>query len=113
MARPDGFPSVEETLKHPAYAGVLWGLKPHRRGTLPVAEGRGGPINIAWEIRGDGPVKIVVRPLPGASFPPSFPLCRAPPPLPLPIPPSPPPPLAEGDGDEGQEEERKRKEAGG
>ncbi|XP_044719691.1 alpha/beta hydrolase fold domain-containing protein [Hirsutella rhossiliensis] len=53
-------PSVDETLKHPAYPGAVWALEPHQHGKLPVAKGRGGPINIAWEIHGDGPIKIVL-----------------------------------------------------
>ncbi|EWY95595.1 hypothetical protein FOYG_04594 [Fusarium oxysporum NRRL 32931] len=54
------FPSAEETLKHPAYPGTLWALEPHSHGKVSVAEGRGGPVGIAWEIHGQGPVKLVL-----------------------------------------------------
>jgi hypothetical protein len=59
--RQSTFPSAEETLKHPAYPGTLWALEPHSHGKVSVAEGRGGPVGIAWEIHGQGPVKLVVR----------------------------------------------------
>lgn len=58
-------PSVDETLEHPAYGGAVWALEPHRQGKLAVARGRGGPMDVAWEIHGDGPVKIVVSPARG------------------------------------------------
>lgn len=54
------FPTVEETLKHPAYPTAIWKLVPHKKGRAPVAEGRGGPFNIGWEIHGSGPTKLVV-----------------------------------------------------
>ncbi|KAF5023061.1 hypothetical protein F66182_4873 [Fusarium sp. NRRL 66182] len=54
------FPSVEETLNHPAYPGTIWALEPHSTGKLPVAKGRGGPVGIAWEIHGQGPIKLVL-----------------------------------------------------
>ncbi|CAF3529918.1 unnamed protein product [Fusarium graminearum] len=53
-------PSAEETLKHPAYLTTLWALEPTSQGKLSVAEGRGGPVGIAWEIHGEGPVKLVL-----------------------------------------------------
>ena len=49
-------PTVAETLKHPAYADAVWNLEATRSGHLPVAEGRGGPFGISWEIHGEGPV---------------------------------------------------------
>ncbi|KAL2024924.1 hypothetical protein VTK56DRAFT_3623 [Thermocarpiscus australiensis] len=52
-------PSVADTLKHPAFPTAIWGLEPDRKGLAPVAEGRGGPFNISWEIHGVGPIKIV------------------------------------------------------
>lgn len=57
---PTAFPSGEETRKHHAYPATIWALEPDRKGKAAVAEGRGGPINIAWEIHGSGPMKIVV-----------------------------------------------------
>lgn len=58
------FPSVEETLAHPAFPGTIWALEPHSHGKVAVAKDRGGPVDIAWEIHGSGPVKLVVRPPP-------------------------------------------------
>ncbi|TLD21525.1 hypothetical protein PspLS_09103 [Pyricularia sp. CBS 133598] len=54
------FPTVEETLKHPAYPTAIWKLVPHKKGHAPVGEGRGGPFNIGWEIHGSGPTKLVM-----------------------------------------------------
>ncbi|CAG9988397.1 unnamed protein product [Clonostachys byssicola] len=63
------FPTAEETLKHPAYPTTVWGLEPHQHGLFPAAKGRGGPINIAWEVHGSGPTKIVfIMGLAGAAF---------------------------------------------
>ncbi|KZL73125.1 glycylpeptide N-tetradecanoyltransferase [Colletotrichum tofieldiae] len=53
------FPTAEETMKHPSYPSVIWNLEPDRKGRHPVGEGRGGPFNIAWEIHGHGPAKII------------------------------------------------------
>ena len=55
------FPSVQETLNHPAYASAIWALEPHAHGRLPVAHGRGGPLSIYWELHGAGPTKLLVR----------------------------------------------------
>ncbi|KAI1383955.1 alpha/beta-hydrolase [Hypoxylon trugodes] len=57
---PIAFPSVEDVTKSPAFPTAVWKLEPHQRGLLPVAAGRGGPINISWEVHGDGPVKLVL-----------------------------------------------------
>ncbi|KAL7939715.1 Alpha/Beta hydrolase protein [Trichoderma chlorosporum] len=53
-------PSAEETFNHPAFSSVIWDLEPHRNDVLEVAKSRGGPVKIAWEIHGDGPIKIVL-----------------------------------------------------
>ncbi|KAK4121929.1 alpha/beta-hydrolase [Parathielavia appendiculata] len=55
---PPKVPTVAETLKHPAYPTAIWNLEPDRKGLVPVAEGRGGPLNISWEIHGAGPIKL-------------------------------------------------------
>lgn len=47
-------------MKHPAYPGVIWNLTPHKKGILAAAKTRGGPIDIAWEVHGTGPKKILV-----------------------------------------------------
>lgn len=56
------YSTAEELKRHPEYPTVYWDLKPTKKGTLPVAECRGGPFNISWEIHGEGPKKILVRP---------------------------------------------------
>ncbi|KAF2101598.1 alpha/beta-hydrolase [Rhizodiscina lignyota] len=45
--------------EHPEYPHVIWDLEPDQKGKLPVAKGRGGPFNIAYEVHGHGPIKIV------------------------------------------------------
>ncbi|KAL8304893.1 hypothetical protein RB600_007995 [Gaeumannomyces tritici] len=57
-AKSAEFATVEEVLKHPAFPTSTWRLVPTRSGRLPVAEGRGGPLKISWEIHGSGPIKI-------------------------------------------------------
>lgn len=46
-------------MKHPAFPTATWNLKPTKSGRLPVAQGRGGPFKISWDIHGTGPVKLV------------------------------------------------------
>ncbi|KAL2174807.1 Alpha/Beta hydrolase protein [Thermothelomyces heterothallicus CBS 202.75] len=53
-------PTVAETLKHPAYPTATWNLEPDRKGLVPVAEGRGGPFNMSWEIHGVGPIRLIL-----------------------------------------------------
>ncbi|KAI1404391.1 alpha/beta-hydrolase [Hypoxylon fuscum] len=53
------FPSIEDVAESPAFPTAIWQLEPHQSGLLPVAAGRGGPLNISWEVHGDGPVKLV------------------------------------------------------
>jgi glycylpeptide N-tetradecanoyltransferase len=55
------FTSIAETLAHPSYATAVWNLDPHREGFAPVAAGCGGPLNLYWQIHGEGPIKVVVR----------------------------------------------------
>lgn len=55
------FPSLDETQHHPAFAGAKWDLIPDSQGKASVAKDRSGPIDIAWQIHGHGPTKIVVR----------------------------------------------------
>ena len=47
-------------MKHPEFEHVTWALKPAKKGKVDVAKGRGGPIQIAYEIHGNGPTKLVV-----------------------------------------------------
>ncbi|KAK1659899.1 glycylpeptide N-tetradecanoyltransferase [Colletotrichum godetiae] len=53
------FPTAEETMRHPSYSSTIWNLEPDRKGKCSVAKDRGGPFNIAWEIHGTGPSKII------------------------------------------------------
>ncbi|RKF83425.1 putative glycylpeptide n-tetradecanoyltransferase protein [Golovinomyces cichoracearum] len=57
MAQPR--PSVKEILANPSYPDVVWKLIPSQSGKLSVATGRGGPINIDWEVHGTGNIKLV------------------------------------------------------
>ncbi|KAI9803670.1 MAG: hypothetical protein M1833_000582 [Piccolia ochrophora] len=61
---PSGFPfgaplSVDEAVKHPEFDSVIWSLQPTEKGRLPVASGRGGPFNVAYEVHGKGPIPLV------------------------------------------------------
>ncbi|KAF5668559.1 alpha beta hydrolase [Fusarium heterosporum] len=58
--RQPTFPSINETLNHPAFPSTIWALEPHSHGKVSVAHGRGGPVGISWEIHGQGPVKLVL-----------------------------------------------------
>ncbi|KAF2139749.1 uncharacterized protein K452DRAFT_275235 [Aplosporella prunicola CBS 121167] len=51
--------TAAEVEKHPEFPYVTWDLKPEKKGKLAVAAGRGGPLNIAYEIHGHGPCHIV------------------------------------------------------
>ncbi|KAG5979623.1 hypothetical protein E4U55_004951 [Claviceps digitariae] len=62
------FPSCEETMQHRAYESAIWGLEPHSCGKLAVAEGRGGPLELYWEVHGEGEMKIVLLMGLGASL---------------------------------------------
>jgi glycylpeptide N-tetradecanoyltransferase len=55
-------PTVAETVNHPAFQTAIWNLTPSRSGKLPVAAGRGGPLNLSWEVHGNGPIHLLVRP---------------------------------------------------
>ncbi|MCJ1351463.1 MAG: hypothetical protein MMC33_001447 [Icmadophila ericetorum] len=51
--------TVAELKEHPEYPKVVWDLTPIKKGSVPVAHGRGGPINIFYEIHGSGPKHLV------------------------------------------------------
>ena len=55
-------------MRHPEFKHVTWALKPARKGKVDVAKGRGGPLQIAYEIHGNGPTKLVV----GITYPRDF-----------------------------------------
>jgi hypothetical protein len=50
----------DELLKHPEYNHTIWSLNPAKKGKVAVAHGRGGPINIAYEVHGSGDRHLVV-----------------------------------------------------
>ncbi|KAH5171115.1 hypothetical protein HBH77_225880 [Parastagonospora nodorum] len=49
----------EELQQHPEYNHTIWHLKPTKKGKVPVAQGRGGPIDIAYEVHGSGDRHLV------------------------------------------------------
>lgn len=53
--------TAQQVQDHPSFktANFLLDIKPTNSGLLPVAEGRGGPINISWETHGHGPIHLV------------------------------------------------------
>jgi hypothetical protein len=63
--------TAQELQKHPEYDHTIWKLDPDHHGTAPVAKDRGGPIDIAYEVHGHGPRRIVV----GATFSDTMSLC--------------------------------------
>jgi hypothetical protein len=52
--------TAKEIFAHPEFGKVPWEGKPTKEGFVDVANGRGGPISIAYEVHGTGPNKIVV-----------------------------------------------------
>lgn len=53
--------TAAEVLEHPEFESVVWDLKAVDKGKAPVAHGRrGGPLNLAYEVHGQGPIKLVV-----------------------------------------------------
>lgn len=52
--------SAAEVEAHPEFPYITWDLKPKSMGKLSVAKNRGGPLDIAWEVHGEGENKMVV-----------------------------------------------------
>jgi len=52
--------SVAEIQEYPEYPYTNWPLEAKKKGKLDVAHGRGGPLKIAYEVHGEGPIKLVV-----------------------------------------------------
>ena len=52
--------TAQEIVNHPEYPHVIWDLKPEKRATIEVAKDRSGPVKLAYEIHGSGPIKMVV-----------------------------------------------------
>ncbi|KAF9741881.1 hypothetical protein PMIN06_008006 [Paraphaeosphaeria minitans] len=51
--------TADELPKHPEYEHTIWDLKPTQAGKVAVAQGRGGPLNIAYEVHGHGNIHLV------------------------------------------------------
>ena len=51
---------VAEVLQHPKFGHTKLELVPDQKGKVPVARDRGGPIDIAYEVHGNGPRYLVV-----------------------------------------------------
>lgn len=53
--------TAAQVLEHPEFESVVWDLKAVSKGRATVAQGRrGGPLDLAYEVHGQGPVKLVV-----------------------------------------------------
>jgi hypothetical protein len=52
--------TVDELHQHPEYDHTIWSLKPEIKEKVAVAQDRGGPIDIAYEVHGHGPRHMVV-----------------------------------------------------
>jgi hypothetical protein len=52
--------TAAELEAHPEFPHVTWDLKPTKKGRIPVAAKRGGPLNISYEVHGHGSRRIVV-----------------------------------------------------
>ncbi|KAK3062020.1 hypothetical protein LTS18_004974, partial [Coniosporium uncinatum] len=51
--------TATELVEHPEFPHVIWDLKPEKKGTVAVAKDRRGPVNIAYEVHGHGPIHLV------------------------------------------------------
>lgn len=60
LVRRDRPLSAAEVEAHPEFPYITWDLKPKSQGKLSVAKNRGGPLDIAWEVHGEGENKMVV-----------------------------------------------------
>ena len=52
--------TVAELLDHPLFGRTSLELEPRDRGKVAVAQNRGGPLFISYEIHGNGPRHLVV-----------------------------------------------------
>ncbi|OMP87102.1 putative aminoacrylate hydrolase RutD [Diplodia seriata] len=51
--------TAAEVEAHPEFPYVTWRLEPAQKGKVAVAANRGGPLDIAYEVHGHGPIHIV------------------------------------------------------
>lgn len=49
-----------EVLKHPSFGHTTFELVPRLKGKVSVAKSRGGPLDIAYEVHGNGPRHLIV-----------------------------------------------------
>ncbi|KXJ89578.1 Alpha/Beta hydrolase protein [Microdochium bolleyi] len=54
------YPPLTQIRQSPAFQTAIWDLVPHQKGLLPVAANRGGALRVAWEVHGDGPIKLLL-----------------------------------------------------
>jgi hypothetical protein len=52
--------NAAEILAHPEFPYVNWSLAPTRKERIVIGKDRGGPFRIAYEIHGNGPIRMVV-----------------------------------------------------
>lgn len=52
---------AEGVRKHPMFGRTTLKLTPRLKGKLNVARDRSSPVNIAYEVHGDGPRHLIVR----------------------------------------------------
>jgi hypothetical protein len=52
--------NAQSLQNHPEFPYLTWDLSPTKKGLVAVAAARGGPINVAYEIHGHGPIHLVV-----------------------------------------------------
>lgn len=52
--------TAAELAQHPEFEHVVWDLKPTQAGKVSVGQGRGGPLDISYEIHGKGRRRMVV-----------------------------------------------------
>ena len=69
--------TAAELVEHPAFKTVNWDLPPTKKGSVAVAHGRGGPLDISYEIHGHGPIHLVVSALSLQGVPVNLNLCLA------------------------------------
>ena len=51
---------AEQIKAHPGFKKLDWDLPPVKEGNCAVARGRGGPLDLWYEVHGTGDIKLVV-----------------------------------------------------
>lgn len=52
--------TAAEVVQHPGFKSIIWDLTPTKKGKVQAGNGRHGPVQIAYEIHGHGPLHLVV-----------------------------------------------------